>query len=57
MYDGDDIDGLLLGTYCGIELPPEKESSNGAIHLEFVSDSWAVKNGFKFSWDVKGRWC
>jgi len=50
VYDGDNVDAPLLGTYTGTAVPASVTSSGGSILLDFRSDCATTAAGWDISW-------
>lgn len=47
IYDGNSINGTLLGIYDGYNLPPVSIATSGSMFLNFTSDGGVVDDGWK----------
>ena len=50
IYDGDDLDAALIGTFTGTTIPDIIYSSGGSILLEFRSDCGITTSGWEIGW-------
>ena len=55
IYDGTNIQGLLLRTLSGSESLPFS-STGKAIYLKFSTDTWDTEKGFKIKVDAVGKY-
>lgn len=53
----------LLGTYCGVEIPPRLQSTQRSLYLRFTTDSSVSNHGFEAAYgsalegeDVNIQW-
>lgn len=37
----------LLGTYCGVEIPPRLQSTQRSMYIRFTTDSSVSNHGFE----------
>lgn len=62
--DGSMSSSPLLGTYCGVEIPPRLQSTQRSMYLRFTTDSSVSNHGFEAAYgsalegedDVNIRW-
>ncbi|XP_071156308.1 cubilin-like isoform X2 [Mytilus edulis] len=47
VYDGDDVNGTVVGTYCGSTVPASITSQGSAMTVQFTSDASVQKSGFR----------
>ncbi|XP_072431088.1 cubilin [Chiloscyllium punctatum] len=57
IYDGEDINSPLVGTYCGSELPPSFVSSSNFLTVSFISGSSVELAGFKATYVANDLFC
>lgn len=50
IYDGDNLDAPLIGTYTGTDIDDIITSSGGSISLEFRSDCGITRPGWEINW-------
>ncbi|KAM4028087.1 cubilin isoform 1-T1 [Anomaloglossus baeobatrachus] len=50
IFDGPDTHFHIIGTYCGVTLPPSLFSSGSAVTFQFLSDNSVSKRGFLLEW-------
>lgn len=46
IYDGLSTNDPLVGTYCGLDYPPEVVSTSNFLYVHFYSDGSVVAAGF-----------
>ena len=54
IFDGEDRDAWSLGTFCGDRIPSNITSSGRSLYLEFNSDDFVNKKGFKLKFEITG---
>ena len=52
IYDGNDANGILLGTFDGHNLPPVTMAASGSMFLNFTSDGGLVDDGWKAHYQI-----
>ncbi|XP_046746481.1 cubilin-like [Diprion similis] len=53
--EGDhNVSTKFINKYCGMELPPKIVSTQRQVFLQFYSDSYTARNGFRLEWVVNG---
>lgn len=50
LFDGADTNATNLGVFCGSDLPPNFESTSGAITIQLKSDGGTEGRGFDIYW-------
>ncbi|XP_028815099.1 cubilin [Denticeps clupeoides] len=55
IFDGPNVHGYPLGTFCGLALPEPVSSSGSVLTLEFRSDSLIGGKGFLLEWTAVQR--
>ena len=45
--DGSTSSSPLLGTFCGVEIPPRLQSSQKSMYIKFKTDSSISNHGFE----------
>lgn len=54
LYNGADTKAPLIGTYCGISVPPAGITTASALTVVFSSDSSVSLSGFQMTWTQTG---
>lgn len=49
--DGSTSSSPLLGTFCGVEIPPRLQSTQRSMYIKFKSDSSVSNHGFEAAYD------
>ncbi|XP_075068011.1 cubilin [Mixophyes fleayi] len=54
LYDGPNDQARLIGTYCGVDVPPGGSTNGTSLHVVFHSDISGTRQGFQLMWNVNG---
>lgn len=49
--DGSTSSSPLLGTFCGVEMPPRLQSTQKSMYIKFKSDASVSNHGFEAAYD------
>lgn len=52
VYDGNSFNAPLIGTFTGLGLPPDINSSGSSIYVRFRSDCATTAPGWRIEWDA-----
>ncbi|KAL5017640.1 hypothetical protein ScPMuIL_007229 [Solemya velum] len=54
-YDGQDVNGRVLGSYCGTRNPIPFQSSHNSMYISFQTDATGTGQGFTFFYTINAR--
>uniref|UniRef100_A0A3Q1IYA9 Uncharacterized protein n=1 Tax=Anabas testudineus TaxID=64144 RepID=A0A3Q1IYA9_ANATE len=55
--DGSTSSSPLLGTFCGVEMPPRLQSTQKSMYIKFKSDASVTNHGFEAAYDSALQGC
>ncbi|XP_032366699.1 cubilin [Etheostoma spectabile] len=55
--DGSTSSSPLLGTFCGVEIPPRLQSTQRSMYIRFKTDASVSNNGFEAAYDSALEGC